>query len=618
MVMRFHIEETWWRGRHSRRRFGEASRRSRKPIARLEVERLESRRLLAVTINEFPIPTFLSEPSGIVSGPDGNLWFTELDGNKIGEINPITHAINEFPIPTVNGAPSYIAAGPDGNLWFTELEGNKIGEINPTAHAIIEFPLPTANSEPRNITSGPDGNLWFSEQSGNQIGEINPTTDAITEFPLPTGGSYPEGITTGPDGNLWFVEEAGNKIGEISPTTHAISEFPLSTPDSRPVDITSGPDGNLWFVEYQTSKIGQINPITHVISEFPVPNSRPEGITVGHDGNLWFLDEASNEVGEINPKTHASVEYPLPILGNQLNDLTTGTDGNIWFVSGVGNAVVGQVVVPPTPAAPDLALMGVAPDSVTLGDTATYSLTVINNGTWPATGLTLTDILPVGVMFVSATDGVTPSSGILTFNIGDLYVGASVSFSITVTPTAAGTLVNQASVNGNEADPTPADNSIAQMTEVVPPGGVDGPIVTSVERFGFHLHPTTLVLKFDKPLDSGRAQNLDNYRLVKLGCSGRAIAIESATYDSATWTVTLRPAHRLYLHGHFRLTVVGTEPGGVTDTLGNLLDDEGPGHPGSSFVTILSAKNLVLTSSPEDPRLPRRQTRLLPRDGRPK
>jgi virginiamycin B lyase len=32
--------------------------------------------------------------------------------------------INEFPIPTANRRPLGITAGPDGNLWFTEANGN--------------------------------------------------------------------------------------------------------------------------------------------------------------------------------------------------------------------------------------------------------------------------------------------------------------------------------------------------------------------------------------------------------------------------------------------------------------------------------------------------------------
>jgi streptogramin lyase len=40
----------------------------------------------AGTITEFPIPTISSFPTGITAGPDGNLWFTESSGGKIGRI----------------------------------------------------------------------------------------------------------------------------------------------------------------------------------------------------------------------------------------------------------------------------------------------------------------------------------------------------------------------------------------------------------------------------------------------------------------------------------------------------------------------------------------------------
>jgi len=37
----------------------------------------------------------------------------------------------EFPVPTAGSAPVGITAGPDGNLWFTEFYGNKIGVLRP-------------------------------------------------------------------------------------------------------------------------------------------------------------------------------------------------------------------------------------------------------------------------------------------------------------------------------------------------------------------------------------------------------------------------------------------------------------------------------------------------------
>jgi hypothetical protein len=124
----------------------------------------------SAAIIEFGIFTANSGPEGITTGPDGNLWFTEIVGNKIGRITP-AGAITEFPVPTAIGGPFRITPGPDGNLWFTEFTGNKIGRITP-AGAITEFAVPTASSFPWDITAGPDGNLWFAEFGSNNIGRL--------------------------------------------------------------------------------------------------------------------------------------------------------------------------------------------------------------------------------------------------------------------------------------------------------------------------------------------------------------------------------------------------------------------------------------------------------------
>jgi sugar lactone lactonase YvrE len=122
----------------------------------------------------------------------------------------------EFPLPIADSYPYGIAAGPDGNLWFTESDNNKIGRIAPDGVGVIkEFPLPMADSYPTGITAGPDGNVWFTEYNGNKIGRITPAGE-IMEFPLPIADSYPYGITAGSDGNLWFTEYNGNKIGKVS------------------------------------------------------------------------------------------------------------------------------------------------------------------------------------------------------------------------------------------------------------------------------------------------------------------------------------------------------------------------------------------------------------------
>src|SRR5207248_2461200 len=122
-------------------------------------------------------------------------------------------AFNEFALAG-NSHPHGITAGPDGNLWFTQYNGNQIGRITP-AGSVTEFPpLPTSDSYPNRITAGPGdqhrSSLWFTELGTNKIGRI--TRDgAVTEFSLPTNHEA-FGITVGPDGNLWFTEYGGNRI----------------------------------------------------------------------------------------------------------------------------------------------------------------------------------------------------------------------------------------------------------------------------------------------------------------------------------------------------------------------------------------------------------------------
>src|SRR4029077_10927901 len=81
--------------------------------------------------------------------------------------------------------------GPDGNLWFTEYGGNKIGRISPAGAMLAEFPIPTPGSAPNGITAGPDGNLWFVEAAMSQIGRLTPGTGSDA-----TALTY-DGATTG-------------------------------------------------------------------------------------------------------------------------------------------------------------------------------------------------------------------------------------------------------------------------------------------------------------------------------------------------------------------------------------------------------------------------------------
>jgi sugar lactone lactonase YvrE len=163
------------------------------------------------TVTEFSVG-ITRDPWDITAGPDGNVWFTEYNGNRIGRITP-AGIVTEF-TATANSYPDRITAGPDGNLWFTENNG-RIGRITP-AGVVTEFADGiTANSGVLGIAAGPDGNLWFTEYSGNRIGRITPA-GVVTEFSAGiSAGAYPMRLTAGPDGSIWFTEMS-NRVGRFT------------------------------------------------------------------------------------------------------------------------------------------------------------------------------------------------------------------------------------------------------------------------------------------------------------------------------------------------------------------------------------------------------------------
>jgi uncharacterized repeat protein (TIGR01451 family) len=129
-----------------------------------------------------------------------------------------------------------------------------------------------------------------------------------------------------------------------------------------------------------------------------------------------------------------------------------------------------EVMVAPSP---DLAVSKTdSPDPVVINDQLTYTLTVNNAGEGDASGVTLTDTLPVSVNFVSVTTSqgsCGEAVGVVTCNLGDLASGANAIVTLVVKPTATGTLTNNVTVESAETDENPGNNSDTEQTTVNPP-----------------------------------------------------------------------------------------------------------------------------------------------------
>jgi streptogramin lyase len=294
------------------------------------------------TIEEFDEPP-VDGPTGIVAGPDGNLWFTVRDENAIGKITP-EGTITTYPIPTAESAPEDITLGPDGNLWFTEYNAGKIGRIDNITSApptITEFTVPNGTTQrPAGITSGPDGNLWFTQQGvsgGDAIGRISTDGTGITSFPTPTPNGLPMRIVAGPDDNLWFTQRMANKVARIT-TAGVITEYPLPACPCLPEGITAGPDGNLWVAE-AAGAITRVDIIGNAFDFFPPDDGVwPRGITTGPDGALWYTSYGLNYVGRVTT-TGVFDQFAIPTANSKPYAVAPGPDGNIWFTEEEGDRI---------------------------------------------------------------------------------------------------------------------------------------------------------------------------------------------------------------------------------------------------------------------------------------
>src|SRR5947209_2720039 len=84
-------------------------------------------------------PPAEAKPHAREVGPAGNVWFTGL-GGVIGRFDVTTHAITLFSAGLSPGAdPHEIITGPDGNLYFPEESGNRIGKFDMKTFQITEI-----------------------------------------------------------------------------------------------------------------------------------------------------------------------------------------------------------------------------------------------------------------------------------------------------------------------------------------------------------------------------------------------------------------------------------------------------------------------------------------------
>ncbi len=312
-------------------------------------------------IEEFPIPASPQQPvfpQQILTGPDGQLWFT-TGFAYLGRMSPRTQSTSLVALPATA---SRIAVGPDRHIWFGT--GTGVGRLSPRTGDVTQIAIPALGFF-ADLTAGPDDAVWVLGSEALVRVAVDGST---TAFPISdqfaTSGDH---LVAGPDGNLWFTRGAASApVFHRVTRTGAMTAFPVATPGGIN-GVAVGPDRAIWYTQGgglpNENSIGRItvDGVTSTVVQLPdsdstppnPPSNMPLAITAGPDRRMYFTTyfvEPLNTIGQVTVDGELTT-FDIPTSGAASFGITTGSDGNIWFTENF-NDLVGRLLLPHPPPRP--------------------------------------------------------------------------------------------------------------------------------------------------------------------------------------------------------------------------------------------------------------------------
>jgi uncharacterized repeat protein (TIGR01451 family) len=193
--------------------------------------------------------------------------------------------------------------------------------------------------------------------------------------------------------------------------------------------------------------------------------------TVGTNGTVTCTNPATMAPGTtvtFSIVATVSATAPLGTLNNTANATATSTDPTTPNTSTAGTII--------TPGNADVGVSKTAaPGPYGTGNNLTYTIAVNNAGPTAAANVSVTDAIPAGTTFVSATPTQGSCSGTttVTCSLGTIANLGSASIALTVTlPSTPGPVANTAIVSTTSPDPNATNNSSTSNITVIPAANI--------------------------------------------------------------------------------------------------------------------------------------------------
>jgi len=228
-------------------------------------------------------------PYGLDYSPvDGTIWYSKLNGNRIGRIDPKAPDgdITEWN-PPFRG-PRRLHVAPDGNVWVPGFGSGVFGKFDPKTEEWTTYPLPDyLNQIPYALNVAPDGMVWICGTGNDTLNRFNPETEYLVEFPLPFRVSYTREIEFDKDGNVWTSTSGPARHMENVCGTLIKLEIPADADETGGMKLTP--------IQLSLEEQG-------ILTEAQEQEQRRERNT--QFGSLFAKIEARKLPEDYDPKTH--------------------------------------------------------------------------------------------------------------------------------------------------------------------------------------------------------------------------------------------------------------------------------------------------------------------------
>jgi streptogramin lyase len=328
-------------GRRARRQVDPNSRLPRTLMTGLQ------RKYIAV---EYILPNPRVEPHEVASDRLGSGWVTQRTGGKLGRLDPATYEYTEIAPPAaasdkvrLNG----IVTAPDGHLWFVDGGPNRrFLSLEPRSREFNQYPLPKLDS---GSASGntmrvrpQDGSVWLNSIAANEVIGLNPQTREFKVYEVPAGealkprGAVPYGMAIDGDGYIWSVLQGPNSMTRLDPDTGQFRDFPIPVPGAVARKAGMDSKGDVWAGLHGAGKLLKVDHKTFQMTVFdpPTPDSGVYSVQGDPKGPyVWMSQQHVDQIARFDPTTRTFVEFPLATAeeDHRRIDVDQNNSNRIWW-----------------------------------------------------------------------------------------------------------------------------------------------------------------------------------------------------------------------------------------------------------------------------------------------